>query len=313
VAESAACPVCGGEDVEHFAYAKDMEYYTDDESYEYLRCRACPVVFLRDPPVGRLQEIYPANYYSYAPDEGQPSVSERVKEALDRRWFAKLLADAPGDQLRVLDIGGGSGWLLTVARRACPRIIETHEVDLGEWAREPAEHAGHVFHSSRIEDFRSELQFDLIIMLNLIEHVADPGSVLDALLPLLRPGGKLLLKTPNFESWDCRLFKGSYWGGFHCPRHFVVFSRDSLEALARQRGFRVQQIAYTQGAPQWTASVMASMQRRGRIHLSAEHPMHEHPLYGPMNAGFAALDFARLRFAPTAQMMCVLQVDQPRR
>lgn len=300
------CPVCGSKKRSLFARATDTEYRTDERLYEYVYCEECGSVFLVDPPKNELSKIYPANYYSFADTETPPFL-ERVKAALERRLFRGILNGIPGATLRILDVGGGTGWLLTQVRQSSRRIRETHIVDINAEARLTAEKAGHVYHLSTIEAFTSDLRFDCILMLNLLEHVADPIRVLRKLMTLLAPRGVLLVKTPNIDTLDARLFRKKYWGGLHCPRHFVLFTRDSLIAAAERCGLRCERAWYTQGAPQWTCSVLGSLAAKNIISVSRERPMYRHPLYAPLLALFACVDFLRRPFSKTAQMMAVFR------
>lgn len=301
-----SCPVCGSAGTTFFARARDVEYHTTEEPFEYRRCASCRAVFLPSPPTDRLAKIYPSNYYSFR-SGGRETLALRMKKRLDARLFRKILAEIPGERLAVLDAGGGTGWILSVIREADPRVRETHEVDLDESARAQAEAAGHVFHRGRIEDFASKRRFDLIVLLNLIEHVADPGAVLRRTTGLLADHGRLLIKTPNTDTLDLRLFRHRNWGGFHAPRHWVLFDRRNLLALAEQSGLTCVWARYTQGAPQWTNSVLAWLAERGLVAVSAARPMHTHPLHAPLLAVTAAFDFLRRPFMPTAQMFVLLK------
>jgi len=218
--DSPGCPVCGSRRLRFFAKARDVEYYTSHKMFAYQECADCASVFLESPPVDQLRLIYPPNYDSYQAAQGSDSFLECVKARLDLHLFDKLLAQIPGESLKVLDVGGGSGWLLTLVRKASNRVQHTHEIDFDEGAKSAAELAGHAFHCCWIEEFSSDQKFDLILMLNLIEHVSDPRAVLSAMRNLLSPGGLILIKTPNVDTLDCRLFRNHNWGGFHCPRPF---------------------------------------------------------------------------------------------
>lgn len=306
-AENMNCPVCGSSRQSPFATAQDWEYFTSDEAFAYLQCDTCQTVYLNHPPVDRLSEIYPDNYYSYASNPSRGSFIQSVKEWLDAKTFRKLLGRLPGDHLSVLDVGGGSGWLLTRLKELSPRVTETHEVDLNETARAAAEEAGHHFHCQRIEDFQPDTKFDLIIMLNLIEHVADPEAVLQSMKEMLAPGGMVLIKTPNVTSLDARLFRGSYWGGLHCPRHWVLFNKNSFTDLASRCGLRCAAASYTQGGWQWAASILGGLAKRKWINSSADKPLHTHPLFLPVSALMAGFDFLRLPFATTTQMDIILE------
>lgn len=304
------CPVCGGGPAEDFAQARDVEYYTSDKVYSYSRCHSCLSVYLQSPPANRLDEIYPANYYSYGPAQQFASLTERVKAHLDARLFRKLLRLISSDNLRILDVGGGSGWLLSLIRTVSPRVKGTHEVDIREHARSAAEGAGHIYHCCRIEDFSSTDSYDLILLLNLIEHVVDPAAVLVAVRKLLSPNGLILIKTPNVDTLDCRLFRHNNWGGFHCPRHFVLFNGKSLTDLGQKCGLQVQQISYTQGAPQWAASVLGWLGLKGWVRISADHPLYRNRLYPYLCGLFAMFDLIRCPFMPTAQMFVVFQLGE---
>jgi len=302
-----ACPVCGSSVTTPFANARDVEYYTSDKIYLYLQCAQCKSVFLDKPPAGQLDKIYPSNYYSYAPSAQLTSLTERVKAILDARLFRKLLNKLPGGRLRILDVGGGSGWMLSILKRTSPRVAETHEIDINERARAEAEASGHVFHCARIEDFQSNDSFDLILLLNLIEHVADPTAILSRMQSLLSPGGLILIKTPNVDTLDCRIFRHNNWGGFHCPRHFVLFNRESLLGLGSRCGLQAAESSYTQGAPQWACSILGIMGLKGWLNISAERPLYSHPLYPIVCAVTAAFDLARSPFMQTAQMFVVFR------
>jgi 2-polyprenyl-3-methyl-5-hydroxy-6-metoxy-1,4-benzoquinol methylase len=111
--------------------------------------------------------------------------------------------------LAALDVGGGAGWLLSTLRKVSPRVKATHEIDINDGARSAAESAGHLFHCCRVEEFTASRSFDLILLLNVIEHVTDPAAILSAMRKLLSPGGLMLIKTPNVNTLDCRIFRNN--------------------------------------------------------------------------------------------------------
>jgi 2-polyprenyl-3-methyl-5-hydroxy-6-metoxy-1,4-benzoquinol methylase len=304
------CPVCKCGSTTFFAEARDLEYYTSDKSYLYRQCIQCKSVYLNEPPIKELDKIYPHNYYSYDPSRQLTSLTERIKGLLDAMLFKKLLRRIPGDNLRVLDVGGGSGWLLSILRKVSPRVTDTHEIDINQRARTAAEAAGHVFHCERVETFDSSETFDLILLLNLIEHVADPAAVLQRMHQLLSPRGLILIKTPNVETLDCRIFRHRNWGGFHCPRHFVLFTRESLIELGTQCELAAVETSFTQGAPQWACSILGILGQKRWLQISADRPLYSHPLYPIVCAIAAGFDLVRSPFMRTAQMFAVFRHAQ---
>ena len=299
------CLACGSGALDHWATARDVEYHSTPESFDYFRCADCAALSIDPVPRGRLGEIYPDTYYSFS--AGKRSFAERVKQALDRRMFRRLFASVPGKALAALDVGGGAGWLLTQAKLVEPRLRVTHVVDIDGGAQAAARAAGHEFFLGRIEDFDTAARFDVILMLNLIEHVDDPVAVLEKVRGLLKPGGRVLVKTPNYDSLDARLFRSNSWGGLHCPRHWVVFTPESFRKAAGSAGFAIEKLGLTQGAPFWAVSTLEWLSRRGFVSITRARPMCEHPLFGPLLAGFGAIDMLRKPFGRTSQMFVELR------
>ena len=303
------CPACGASvGREPYGSYRDEEYFTSGDLFQYLQCVACRSAFLDPPPVSRLKEIYPTNYYSFSARAGA-GIVQRAKRWLDARQFRAVLRRLRAAELAVLDVGGGSGWVLDMLRAIDHRVRHTQIVDLDQEAAEAARAKGHQYACQRIEDFSSERRFDLILMLNLIEHVESPRRVLASMARLLAPGGLALIKTPNLDSLDARLFRGSYWAGLHVPRHWVVFTREAFERVLPGSGLRIREFAYTQGAPFWAASMLAAARRFGWADVSQQRPTSQHPAFGGLTAAFAIFDFVRAPFARTSQMWILLERD----
>ena len=140
----------------------------------------------------------------------------------------------------------------------------------------------------------------------LAQPCTDPLAVLRRVRTLLAPSGVVLVKTPNVESLDARLFRHRNWGGYHCPRHWVLFTPGSFATAAREAGLTVRTWQYTQGAPFWTVSTLAWLDAMGLARIDAQRPAWQHPLYGPLAAAFAAFDFLRRPVSSLSQMTFAL-------
>ena len=298
------CLACASGRVEQWAVTTDVEYKTNSDPFTYYRCQNCAALSIHPVPSNRLGEIYPANYYSFG--EVRHGLIQSVKNWIDRRWFARATKDLSGDALAALDIGGGAGHQLDALKAADARFRRTVVVDLDERAQALAEARGHEYVRGRIEDVPLSGRFDLVLLLNLIEHVENPFAVLTRVCDLLTPGGIALVKTPNYRSLDADIFRHRDWGGYHSPRHFVIFTRSSFAGLADRAGLDVKHSAYTQGAPFWAVSVLAWLDKRGMVVVTRERPSTTHLLFGPLAAGFATFDFVRGIGAPLSQMTFTL-------
>jgi 2-polyprenyl-3-methyl-5-hydroxy-6-metoxy-1,4-benzoquinol methylase len=287
-----------------WSIAKDYEYFSVEDEFTYYGCADCKTIFIHPIPVEQLKKIYPANYYSFVNKPKNAVV--RLKEWLDKRFFKKILKQLPAQPIHVLDVGGGTGWMLDVLKKTDKRISFTQVVDIDEKAKSIAEEKGHAYFEGTIETFTTDKLFHLVLMLNLVEHVANPLSVLQKAGSLLAPGGIIVIKTPNTVSWDARLYKRSYWGGLHCPRHWVIFSEKSFRILLGSTQLKIKKLEYTQGAPFWAFSIIAALYRKRMVRISAQKPIIFHWLFAPLSAIFAVFDFVRKPFAKTSQMFILL-------
>lgn len=79
--------------------------------------------------------------------------------------------------------------------------------------------------------------FDAVTLSHVIEHLPDPLETLQECRRIVKPGGRVVIATPNSQSWGRRLF-GADWRGLEPPRHLQIFSHSALAQLALQAGFR---------------------------------------------------------------------------
>jgi SAM-dependent methyltransferase len=134
---------------------------------------------------------------------------------------------------RLLDVGCGSGTTL--------RIMQ----DLG-WDAE-----GIDFDPITVENARSKClnvhlgtlleqqynddSFDAVVMCHVIEHVHDPLGLVQECRRVLKPGGRLVILTPNIDSRGHRQFQGA-WLFLDPPRHLHLFNQATLRGLAAKAG-----------------------------------------------------------------------------
>jgi 2-polyprenyl-3-methyl-5-hydroxy-6-metoxy-1,4-benzoquinol methylase len=97
--------------------------------------------------------------------------------------------------------------------------------------------------------------FDAITLNHVIEHVPDPVSLLSECQRILKPGGKVVIATPNNRSWGRKLFKND-WRGLEPPRHLHIFSPLSMERMLRMAGFRTVLVRTFDSAYIWRLSLM---------------------------------------------------------
>jgi 2-polyprenyl-3-methyl-5-hydroxy-6-metoxy-1,4-benzoquinol methylase len=299
---SNCCPVCNTE-AQFWCQAKDWEYGTSNNLYTYLQCIACKTLFIQNLPHVSLNEIYPENYYAFT--KVSDNFLFRLKNKIDQTFYRKWLSKLPSANLFVLDVGGGTGSLLTSLKKIEKRIQYTEVVDINEQAMAAAIANGHSFTLSTIENYTSTKKFDVILLLNLIEHIPNPAEVLKKMEAWLSPNGIIIIKTPNADSWDAGLFRTTYWGGLHCPRHFIIFTKNSFLLMLKATGLVAEKISFTQGAPFWAYSVLHFFRKKDATINTT--PLISYPLFSVLSMFFAVFDFCRSVFFKTSQMFVVVK------
>jgi 2-polyprenyl-3-methyl-5-hydroxy-6-metoxy-1,4-benzoquinol methylase len=86
--------------------------------------------------------------------------------------------------------------------------------------------------------------FDTITMNHVIEHVPDPIKVLEECRRELKPGGRLVVVTPNIKCLGHYIFREN-WRGLEVPRHLFLFSLPSLRACAEAAGLEASELRTT--------------------------------------------------------------------
>jgi len=92
--------------------------------------------------------------------------------------------------------------------------------------------------------------FDAVICSEMIEHVPDEPALWAELRRLLRPGGTLLLGTPDYGRplwWILEWCYGKLLPGAYAQEHVTRYTRASLEARLARDGYRVEGCAYVGG------------------------------------------------------------------
>ncbi len=76
--------------------------------------------------------------------------------------------------------------------------------------------------------------YDLVILLEVIEHTSDPAAVIQQLSQLLNPGGIIIMQTQLVTRQIGAAFTS--WWYKEDPSHISFFTRESMDVLARRVG-----------------------------------------------------------------------------
>lgn len=182
-----------------------------------------------------------------------------------------LHAAPPGS--RVLDVGCGSGVLLA-RMQSFGWQVEGVEPDPS--AVEAARKRGVTVRLGTLEQQKyPDDSFDAVHSAHVIEHLHNPEVFFRESWRILKPGGTLVVLTPNVESWGSRRY-GRIWPNLDPPRHLVLFSRKTLGRAAERHHFTIQRLdttvrngwvygAFVQGIRKTGRASLADLGNPGRL------------------------------------------------
>jgi 2-polyprenyl-3-methyl-5-hydroxy-6-metoxy-1,4-benzoquinol methylase len=133
----------------------------------------------------------------------------------------------------LLDIGAASGIFLNLARNAGYRV--TGIEPSAALVADAEKLYGLNLFCGTVEQFVASEKFAVITLLDVLEHVTDPGALLASVDRLLAPGGMLVIVTPDIDSLAARIMGGRWW--HYRVAHVNFFNRRSLEWLLAKNGF----------------------------------------------------------------------------
>jgi 2-polyprenyl-3-methyl-5-hydroxy-6-metoxy-1,4-benzoquinol methylase len=228
--EHIACNLCG---------AQDSETVFRKGELDIARCRRCSLIYAQ--PRLTQSEIWKRYSPTYFWDEYMPAHNaphgEFAAEWHRARALPTLALLQPYWQMgTLLEVGCAAGFFLKIAEEhswqpcgveimqpAVTYARETLRLDVREGTLEQAQFA--------------EAMFDVVAMIETIEHLLDPAAVLREAYRVLRSGGALWVTTPNFDSVMLR-WLGIDWSVLSPAEHLYYFTEQTLRQLLKQIGFQ---------------------------------------------------------------------------
>jgi len=266
------CPVCGSDRcVPAYAGLSDEVFRCAPGEWTLQRCHDCGSAYLDPRPTLSTISLAYSSYYTHAKTSGMEvkgnswlrrrRIAQRnaflnkhhgydLKPALpgllplsmnrQRRFdrYAGYL-HFPGAGARFLDVGCGNGSFL----------LQMQSLGWEVWGVEPDPKSVEQAQAARLnvragylpEASFPETHFDAIMLSHVIEHLHDPVATLQCCWKLLKPGGAIVIYTPNYDASGRVLF-GRHWRGLETPRHLVLFTERSLRQTMERCGFAVSRV-----------------------------------------------------------------------
>jgi 2-polyprenyl-3-methyl-5-hydroxy-6-metoxy-1,4-benzoquinol methylase len=226
----AFCPFCNARSSLKF-YARDLNARVTEEAFDYYVCSVCGLVYLSPIPAD-LAKYYRTDYVAYDIPSSLTQLNVMAEKVHFRLNLVKKYAPRTG---RLLEIGPSWGAFAFLAKQS------GFTVDVVEMDSNCCRFLQDVIGVKAIcnDDVGKALagldRYDVIALWHVIEHLAEPWKVLDAIAQHLLPDGIIVISTPNPESLQFKLF-GRFWGHLDAPRHVSLLPAEWLIRFLEERG-----------------------------------------------------------------------------
>jgi len=239
---STRCPICrtAGNATELYPASFDMAAFNpavfsarrapDRVHYRTVKCNLCGLI--RSDPVAdtdAISRLYAESSLDYSSEI--PGIRRTYGRYLEKAGKYLPLAKS------LLEIGCGSGFFLEEA--LARGFTEVRGVEpSGPAAARAADAVGQHIHVGVMRPgLFPDGHFDVICMFQVLDHIPEPGELLDCCLRALRPGGVMLVLNHNADAVSARLL------GESSPivdiEHTFLYGDGTLARLVESRGFRV--------------------------------------------------------------------------
>jgi SAM-dependent methyltransferase len=226
--EHPSCPLCHDE---HRDFPVELSH-----GHRLARCQECGLHYLYPRLTeDEMQRVYQDPAYFQGGESGYSDTSYSEQESALRATFKALLRNLKkrgmtgGD---LLEVGCGYGYLLDEARSYFRRRVGT------EYSPEAAVRArgtGAEVFAGGIEQLPDGPLFDCALAIQVIEHIYDPVDFMNRLVARVRPGGYVVLATPDIGG-SLRKIMGRSWPSYKVPEHVVYFDYAALRRLMTKVG-----------------------------------------------------------------------------
>ena len=222
------CNLCGG---------GARQFLWNVKGYKIFRCPTCDLIYA-DVSRENLRNAYESDYYrkiypGYETDRNVHNMNNKViLDAIE--GFSK------GGKL--LEIGSAFGFFLKSAEDRGWHVV----------GFETSNYASTVAREKfgldvRNADFLTqpvEGQYDFVCLLDTLEHLTDPSSVIQKIVGILSPKGGIIITTADINSFPSRLF-GKRWRMIAPPFHIYYYTLKTLSHLLTKHGLTIVSVKYS--------------------------------------------------------------------
>lgn len=210
---------------------KTIGYQDSMVSSSVYQCNDCKHSFLSP----RLLGSAITHYYNKLNSEyfDTPPSHSRIKE--DAKIVEKVKSIKSNG--KVLEIGCGNGFLLNLFHS---QGYETYGIEPSPKAADFAVKSLNLKVKNGFLDSKTfpDLKFDIILLMDVIEHLYEPNEMIKLCQEYLSPSGVLIILTGNIDSINAKIWKEK-WFYFYSWEHISFFNKKSISILLGKHNFKL--------------------------------------------------------------------------
>lgn len=250
------CTLCGSSDLSKTLVNRDDFEFNLPIKLNYYKCNnsLCEFVFsYPSPSIEEIKSFY--EKYSTHTSNQKPKILNlfaRLIEVYRLNSLLLLLRNKNKNSIKILDFGCGNGNLLFDLKKLGFNKLFGYDFDtkaISEMSK-----SNKIMIIDDFDEITLNGNFDYIFLNHVIEHLADAKSILEQLSFVLNDNGKIIIRTPNSNSFLAKIF-GNSWRGWETPRHLGIYNYANIDLLSNSLKIN----------KKWTSNIMFSGLYHGSI------------------------------------------------
>lgn len=227
------CSYCHTESPLYFC-SLDYNRKITQETFDHYRCPQCKLIFIAPIP-NELSKYYPETYH------GIPKSIEDLDTSSNREAYKIETVQRFSGRGRLLEIGPSYGSFIYLAKKA------GYESEVIEMNKRCCQFLNEVVgvnvsnSNNPINVLQHKEPYDVIALWHVIEHLPNLWATLDAVYESLKPGGIMILASPNPDAFQFKVL-GRYWTHLDAPRHVMLIPIKLLGEKLELLGMRAELI-----------------------------------------------------------------------
>lgn len=217
--------------------SKEKTFFGEKSGFPLYKCSNCKMISLYKIPENS-SVVYDAEYFSGGGggfgyvnyDEDKEPMRESFKKYLD------LIKKMSGGTGKLFDVGSATGFFLILAKAAG---FAVSGVEMSDFAAAKAREKGLDVKTGTLDKVNfKDSQYDVLTLLDVLEHMPDPENDIKVVAKMLRSSGLLVVNTPDSGSLYAKVL-GMKWHLIVPPEHIHYFNEKGMRALLQRNGFEI--------------------------------------------------------------------------